>query len=322
MLATAAGAEPVATRGGAMSGLFGMPVLRAESVGAIPAARAGGDGRRRDRVELGGARVDLLTAAETIGLVRRRLTRPAGRLPAPRRGEAAPRGAARPLVLASANVDHVHHFGRRGPARAVVDAGQRSADWLVLPDGMPLVWAARRLCGAPVSLVPGSDLLPALLALAADCGARVGFLGGRQHMHDQLRVRLAADLPTLHVAGCWAPGRAEITEAAAAAGLAAEVRRAGVDLLAVSFGKPWQERWISEYAVEAGAGVYCAFGAAADFVAGTARRAPAVVRRSGLEWSWRLAREPRRLARRYLVQGPPSLWDLVAGSRTLPEDGG
>jgi N-acetylglucosaminyldiphosphoundecaprenol N-acetyl-beta-D-mannosaminyltransferase len=66
---------------------------------------------------------------------------------------------------------------------------------------------------------------------------------------------------------------------------------------------------------ETGAQVALAFGAAADFLAGSARRAPPIMRRMGMEWLYRLLREPRRLWRRYLVQGPVALWRLLIWSR-------
>jgi exopolysaccharide biosynthesis WecB/TagA/CpsF family protein len=79
----------------------------------------------------------------------------------------------------------------------------------------------------------------------------------------------------------------------------------------VSLGKPRQEIWCARYAAASGAKVCLAFGAAPDFIAGTVSRAPEVLRASGLEWLYRLWLEPRRLARRYLLQGPPALFHLL-----------
>ena len=87
--------------------------------------------------------------------------------------------------------------------------------------------------------------------------------------------------------------------------LADEVARAKVEILVVSLGKPRQELWIQSHAARTKARVFLAFGAAADFLAGVDHRAPVALQKRGLEWAYRLAREPRRLARRYLVEGPP-----------------
>ncbi|CQD09129.1 teichoic acid biosynthesis protein [Mycolicibacterium conceptionense] len=81
-------------------------------------------------------------------------------------------------------------------------------------------------------------------------------------------------------------------------------------VLIVGLGKPRQELWIDRHGAATGAAVLAAFGAAADFLAGVVNRAPERYRRHGMEWMYRLNQEPRRLARRYLVQGPPAFAQL------------
>jgi N-acetylglucosaminyldiphosphoundecaprenol N-acetyl-beta-D-mannosaminyltransferase len=254
------------------------------------------------RVVLGGALVDLY---ERDGL----LATLAGRLGGP--------PPPRPLAVASANLDHIHHFGARGAHRDVIDADAPDLEWLVLLDGAPLVHRSTALTGRDWPLLAGSDLLPCILAAAEDAGATVGFLGGLPRTHAILGQVLAQRHSGLKVAGMWAPPRAELGDPARAAALAGAIAATGVDLLVVSLGKPRQEQWIRRYGRDSGARVLLAFGASADFLAGTARRAPAWVRRLGIEWLYRLVREPRRLARRYLIQGPPALRLLRDESRTL-----
>lgn len=101
--------------------------------------------------------------------------------------------------------------------------------------------------------------------------------------------------------------RAGIDERDSACRLAERVREADVDLLIVGLGKPRQELWIDRYGAASGARVLLAFGAAADFLSGTVKRAPKQFQDLGLEWLYRLGTEPRRLAHRYLVDGP-SAW--------------
>jgi exopolysaccharide biosynthesis WecB/TagA/CpsF family protein len=224
-------------------------------------------------------------------------------------------GPRAPLAIGSANLDHIHHFGRRGASATDIDVAGDSPQWLVLLDGVPMVRRATSLTGRSWPLLAGSDLLPLLLDAGQAAGSRVGFLGGSAQMHDLVRPVLAERYPDLTVAGFWSPARADLADHASCARLADQVREAGVDLLVVGLGKPRQERWIQRYASASGARVLLGFGAAADFLAGTVARAPGWVRRGGVEWLYRFSREPRRLARRYCVQGPPAMWRLWTDSR-------
>jgi exopolysaccharide biosynthesis WecB/TagA/CpsF family protein len=266
------------------------------------------------RIRLAGTPVDLCSQAQAVEVVRARLRQPTEGQPTegqPTEGQPAEEPA-RPLVVASANLDHIHHFGRAGGAHAAIDSTQSTVDWFVLLDGMPLVWRARAIDRSDRwQRLAGSDILADLLSAAQEHGQRVGFLGGTAQTHALLAPALAGSFPGLTVAGYWAPERAELADRQAMSGLARQIRDAGVDLLVVSLGKPRQEIWCARYAAASGAKVCLAFGAAPDFIAGTVSRAPEVLRASGLEWLYRLWLEPRRLARRYLLQGPPALFHLL-----------
>lgn len=255
------------------------------------------------RLALGGATIDLCTAADVLVAVGTRLASDGGP----------------PLAVSSANLDHIHHFGSGGASRDEVDFGAPSPRWLVLLDGIPLVRRARRVTGRDWPRLAGSDLLAPLLDEAERLGARVGFLGGRPQMHMKLAMVLAQRYPALKVAGMWAPERAVLHDADGARALAQQAREAMVDLLVVGLGKPRQERWIDQYGPYSGARVLLAFGAAADFVAGEVSRAPGWVQRAGVEWLYRLVREPRRLGRRYCLQAPAALSRLWRESSMVPE---
>lgn len=252
-------------------------------------------------ITLADCRVDLMSEADALDLIVASASRHDG--PA--------------LGVASANVDHLHHFGPRGAHR---DAAMHDTDgltWINLLDGAPLVLRANYATGARWPRLAGSDLIAPILARCAEAGVRVGFLGGSAQMQEVLRQRLAHDYPTLSVTGYWAPEREELQDDELAYALARRVADAGVDLLVVGLGKPRQEVWIQRYGQASGARVLLAFGASGDFLAGQVQRAPDWARKNGLEWSYRLAKEPRRLARRYLVQGPPAVRDLLR-SRPVP----
>lgn len=209
----------------------------------------------------------------------------------------------RPLAIGSVNLDHVFHFGVLG-ADAVTT---RAVRWLMLVDGAPVAKRAGVHTGRPWPRLTGADLLPDLLAQAACTGTRVGFLGGTAESSRALVLQLEARWPELVLAGVWTPPRHVIDDARRSAKLADDIAAAGVELLVVGLGKPRQERWIARHGVATGARVLTAFGAAAGFIARTERRAPLWMRRAGIEWSYRLLTDPRRLWRRYLVQGPKAL---------------
>lgn len=228
---------------------------------------------------------------------------------------------ATPLAISSANLDHIHHFGANGRNRGDLDIGGPSPEWVVLLDGAPLVRRAGALTGRSWPRLAGSDLLPDLVALAEKVGASVGFLGGRAEMHESLRPVLENRYPSLKVAGLWSPARSELADPDGAAALARDVCSARVDLLVVGLGKPRQELWVRHHAVASGARVLLAFGAATDFLAGMVERAPRWVQDAGMEWFYRLLKEPRRLGRRYCLQAPPALWRLRTRSHVPSPSG-
>jgi exopolysaccharide biosynthesis WecB/TagA/CpsF family protein len=246
-------------------------------------------------VHLGGQRIDLLQLDQLAGAV-----------------DGALAGTRPPLLLASANLDHIYRFEHDADLFAATDAGQ----WLVLLDGMPLVWACRRMTGRDWDKLAGSDLLPDLLTHADAHGASVGFLGGLDDTRGPLAAAIAERWPTLRVSGHWTPSRAVVVDDDASHRLATEIADARTDLLVVGLGKPRQEQWMARHASTTGAKVTAAFGASADFIAGTQKRAPEVLARVGGEWLYRLAREPRRMARRYLAEGPVALARVARDARS------
>lgn len=250
------------------------------------------------RIVLGGVAVDLRERDEAITYVSERAGTPHNV----------------PLVVASINLDHIHHFGTGSRWHGMLDdairpaaAGQTAPlEWFNLVDGAPIASQARRLTGRPWPRLAGSDLIGPLLERAERAGTRVGFLGGLASTHDLLSTELASRYPNLVVSGYWAPDRDELSNHERSTQIALEIAHADTDLLVVGLGKPRQELWIAEHGRTTGARVFLAFGAAADLLAGRVTRAPQWVADQGAEWMWRLALEPRRLASRYLIEGPPA----------------
>ncbi len=197
------------------------------------------------------------------------------------------------------NVDHVvlaHEDSRFRAAYA------RSS--LSLADGMPILWTSRWL-GTPLpEKVSGSDLVSPLLERAAERGWRVYLLGGAPGVAALARDRTLQRLPSLRVVGVDAP-TVDVDEPAELREVVVErIRSAGPHLVLVAFGAPKQEIWIDEVRGALKPAVLIGVGASLDFLAGSVPRAPRWMSRSGLEWLYRLGREPRRLWRRYLLRDP------------------
>lgn len=209
------------------------------------------------------------------------------------------------VAIGSINLDHFTHFGR-GRIELRNDPEATGIDWVMLADGAPVAYRAKLATGRPWPRLTGADLLPDLLRCAHERGRSVGFVGGMSQMHESLRGVIDSDYAGLDT-HFWAPERAEIDSHAGSVRIAHQIRERGIDVLTVALGKPRQEVWIQRYGRLTGARVLLAFGASADFLAGRVDRAPRWMQDHGLEWAYRLRREPRRLARRYLVEGPPAL---------------
>src|SRR5215468_8882405 len=192
------------------------------------------------------------------------------------------------------NVDHVVNV-EKNPSFRVAYAGAS----LSLADGQPLVWTSR-LLGAPLpEKVSGSDLLLPLIERAAARRWKVYLLGGGAGVAEKaakvLTTRFSVD-----IVGCDAPLISLESDPAQDELVIDRIHRARPEILIVAFGAPKQELWLHRAGPRLRPTVGIGLGAALDFVAG-ARRAPAWMSRAGLEWLFRLAREPRRLSRRYLL---------------------
>lgn len=169
---------------------------------------------------------------------------------------------------------------------------------MATPDGMPLVWMARKLGHGRTERVYGPDLMLRLTALSAEKGYRQYYFGGAPGLAERLRERLAARFPGLAVVGTFSPpfrpSSAEEDEE-----IVRMINAAKPDIVWVGLSTPKQEYWMAAHLDRIEAPVMIGVGAAFDFLAGTKRQAPAWMQKGGLEWLFRLLSEPRRLWRRY-----------------------
>jgi N-acetylglucosaminyldiphosphoundecaprenol N-acetyl-beta-D-mannosaminyltransferase len=196
------------------------------------------------------------------------------------------------------NVDHVVKS-----ERDVAFCRAYSRADLCVADGMPLVWASR-LLGSPLpQKVSGSDLVLPVAQLAVQRRWGVYLLGGEPGVAEEAGKRMArefgvkiagTDSPAVGADGCMDEADHALERLAAAR----------PNLVLVALGAPKQELWIDRFAPQIKPAVAIAVGGSLDFVAGRVRRAPPWMSRVGLEWLFRLAQEPRRMWRRYLVEDP------------------
>lgn len=179
--------------------------------------------------------------------------------------------------------------------------------WLTTPDGMPLVWL-----GPPgTERVYGPDLMLAVCDAGRAVGLRHYFFGGVPGVAGELQRRLTARFPGLEVAGTFTPPFRELNPEEIAQ-LKREVAQSRPDVVWVGLGTPKQERFMARFAPELDTGVLIGVGAAFDFHSGRVRQAPRWIQRSGFEWLFRLATEPRRLGPRYLRTNPMFALRVVA----------
>jgi N-acetylglucosaminyldiphosphoundecaprenol N-acetyl-beta-D-mannosaminyltransferase len=209
------------------------------------------------------------------------------------------------------NVDHIVLADDNARMR---EAYARAS--LSLADGMPLLWASALLRQPLPERVSGSDFTPLLLERAAERGWRVYFLGGTPGVAALARDRLRERLPRLQVVGVDASRIDEDAPPERWDSLIEGIRATNPHIVLVALGAPKQEIVIDRMRADLRPAVMLAVGGSLDFVAGTIPRAPAWMARSGLEWLFRLTREPRRLWRRYLLRDPKFL--IIVG-RALRE---
>lgn len=237
---------------------------------------------------LGGVRFDLLTEREVVQhVVREALSDRGGSIVTP-------------------NIDICRQVSKNPEIAPLVEGAT-----LVVPDGMPLLWAAK-VRGTPFpERVTGSSLIFTLTEEAAAAGLSVYFLGGAPGVPEAAATNLAHRHQGLNVAGTHSPHIGFDQSADGMLNVRARLSEAVPDIVYVGLGFPKQERLIASLASAMPATWFVGCGAAIAFAAGTVPRAPVWMQRSGLEWLHRLLLEPQRLSRRYLLNDAPFALGLL-----------
>ncbi len=236
------------------------------------------------RVRLYGVPFDALTQEETVQRVFEALD------------------AGRGGWVVTSNLDHLRRAGLDPEFRSMLDEAS-----LVVADGMPLVWASR-LARTPLpERVAGSTMAPVLAEEAARQGRSVFLLGGNDGVAEAAAAVLSEEHPRLRIAGTHCPPKGFERHPEQMDAIRRVLEDSGADLVFVALGSPKQERLIRDLRDE---GIlsdawWVGVGITLSFICGDVVRAPLWMQKTGLEWMHRLAQEPGRLARRYLLEGFP-----------------
>jgi N-acetylglucosaminyldiphosphoundecaprenol N-acetyl-beta-D-mannosaminyltransferase len=257
-----------------------------------PQGLGGRVGALRERVRLGGIDIDRVDERRVVALVLEAIE------------------AGRGGQIVTPNVDILAAARRSRENRALIQAAE-----LVVADGAPLVWASR-IAGTPLpQRVAGSDLVWSLAEAASQRGLKLALLGGTPdstvHPTERAATVLEDRYPGLKVVGSWCPPMGFENDEAHWGALVDRFDVAGPDLVYVGLGFPKQEHVITRLRKIAPRAWFLGCGASIDFIAGYRRRAPKWMQRSGAEWLFRLASEPRRLAGRYLRRDVPEALRLL-----------
>jgi N-acetylglucosaminyldiphosphoundecaprenol N-acetyl-beta-D-mannosaminyltransferase len=182
--------------------------------------------------------------------------------------------------------------------------------FLCTPDGMPMVWIGRLHGHREMSRVYGPDLMLEVCAWSETNSCRHFFYGGTPGVAEELRGKLTARFPKLQTVGCYTPPfRPLNTEEEKE--LRVMIHVAKPDIMWVGLSTPKQEKFMAEFLPKLDVTLMIGVGAAFDFHAGRVRQAPRWMQRSGLEWLFRVACEPRRLGKRYLKNNPLFAWKIA-----------
>ena len=201
-----------------------------------------------------------------------------------------------PQYVVTPNVQHIALLAKDDYLRRIYSEAA-----FVLPDGVSILLAARVLGQRMPERIAGVDMFQALCRRAAREGLRVFLLGGRPGSAEKAAARLRGRYRGLIVCGTCCPPMGFEKDPSQQREVEARIRAARPHLLFVAFGAPKQEYWIYEHARQLGVPITVGVGGSFEMVGGVIARAPLWLQNMGLEWLYRLAREPRRLWKRYLI---------------------
>jgi N-acetylglucosaminyldiphosphoundecaprenol N-acetyl-beta-D-mannosaminyltransferase len=204
-----------------------------------------------------------------------------------------------PAYVVTPNAQHIVTLQKDAHFREIY----RQA-FLVVPDGVSLLWAANFLRTPLKGRVNGTDLLERLCAIAPEKGLKIFLLGGRTGAAQKAKQILQARHPGLQIVGAHCPPYGFESNPAELALINSQIKAAAPHILFVGLGAPKQEYWLSANYQALGVPISVGIGVSFELVAGMVKRAPVWMQKIGLEWFFRLIIEPRRLWQRYILGNP------------------
>ena len=209
-------------------------------------------------------------------------------------------------LVSTPNADAVVRSRTDRSFRAATNTGD-----LRVPDGMWIVYASR-IAGTPLrGTVTGRLLVAALAAVSEAAGTPIALFGARPGVAQRARARLLQRQPGASIVEAFGPSMGFDLGGPEDAAAVERLGRSGARIVFVALGAPKQEQWMALHRAELPGVVLVGVGAAFDVLAGRFREAPGWMTSIGLEWLVRLAQEPRRLSRRYLIDDPWIIWWAV-----------
>ena len=240
-----------------------------------------------DIVYLAGCKVDLITRKSLLDKIKISLST-----------------KKKPLFISSANMQHLGIYGIDGSHSSFFDEIEYENKFqsLCILDGSPLVKHAQKIKRKSYEKLSGSDLILPIIELCIKEKKKLGILGGPDSLGIEFAKYAAVHFPKL-LFESWHPTRELLESPDSSAVLAKKIKKSKIDFLCVSLPKPISESWIKSHGVQTGSKVLAAFGASINFLIGKQKRSPVVFQKLGIEWVWRLLSEPKRLFRRYILEG-------------------
>lgn len=236
----------------------------------------------KKRVDLFGVKIDPLTMVEAVEAVLEWISQ---------------KGAGCKFVI-TPNVDHIVQVQTNEGLQVAYEQAS-----LVVADGRPVVWAAKLLGANIPETVPGSDLVPAIFDYTkqGNKSINVFLLGAMPGVADRAKVLIMQKWPNVNIVGTLSPDFGFDKDDQQSRQICAVVNATNADILVIGLGAPKQELWIASYSQQLNCQAALCVGATIDFLAGEKPRAPVWMRKTGLEWMHRLFSEPKRLAKRYII---------------------
>lgn len=202
----------------------------------------------------------------------------------------------KPSYVVTPNIDHIVKLETDKEFQEVY----KEAD-LILTDGMPLIWISKLKKNPIKEKVSGSDLFPEVCKLAANKGYKVFLLGAAEGVAAKAAENLKLKYKGLNIVGTYSPSYGFEKNEYEIQQIIKMIKEVKPDILAVGLGAPKQEKFLYKYRNQLNVPVVLAIGASIDFEAGNVNRAPKWMQHIGLEWFYRLCKEPKRMFKRYLV---------------------